>query len=42
LPRPQGHAHGQALAWSDLVLILEGIALDSVRRQRRYELPEHR
>ena len=37
LPRPQGHAHGQALAWSDLVLILEGIALDSVRRRRRYE-----
>jgi transposase len=42
LPRPQGYAHGQALAWSDLVLILEGIALDSVRRRRRYTLAERR
>jgi len=30
---------GQALAWSDLVLILEGISLSSVRRRRRFELP---
>jgi len=39
LPRPQERVRGQALAWSDLVLILEGISLSSVRRRRRFELP---
>ncbi|MEY3248570.1 MAG: hypothetical protein RL742_613, partial [Bacteroidota bacterium] len=35
---PRAQARGQALAWSDLMLILEGISLDSVRRRRRYTL----
>ncbi|MCE2820813.1 MAG: IS66 family insertion sequence element accessory protein TnpB [Bacteroidota bacterium] len=39
LPRVQERVRGQALAWSDLVLILEGISLSSVRRRRRFELP---
>jgi hypothetical protein len=32
LPRVQERVRGQALAWSDLVLILEGISLSSVQK----------
>lgn len=36
--RPAGQA-GLQLSWEELVLILEGISLDSVRRRKRYALP---
>lgn len=36
---PRAQAHGQALAWSDLILILEGVSLRSVRWRKRYSMP---
>jgi transposase len=38
LPRSEGV--GVSLSWSELVLILEGISLGSVRRRRRYASDE--
>jgi transposase len=36
---PRAQARGQALAWSDLILILEGVSLRSVRWRKRYSMP---
>jgi transposase len=36
LPVQVGDGRGQALPWADLVLILEGVWLDSVRWRKRY------
>ena len=36
LPRVCGDARGQALPWADLMFILEGVSLRSVRWRKRY------
>jgi transposase len=38
-PRPAEDQTSRQLSWEELVLILEGISLDSVRRRKRYALP---
>ena len=38
-PRSEGDQAGIRLDWEELVLILEGISLGSVRRRKRYKLP---
>jgi hypothetical protein len=38
-PRPAEDQASIRLDWEELVLILEGIALGSVRRRKRYKLP---
>lgn len=38
-PRPAAEQAGRHLSWEELVLIPEGISLDSVRRRKRYALP---
>lgn len=37
---PRGDGAGMSLGWSDLMLILEGISLGSVRRRCRYSVKE--
>lgn len=37
---PRGEGDGVSLGWAELVLILEGITLGSVRRRRRYKVGE--
>jgi transposase len=41
--RPDHHLQQTSiqLKWEELMLILEGISLQSVRRRKRYELPSH-
>lgn len=39
LPRFEVGAKSCSLAWEELVLILEGVALGSVRRRKRYQVP---
>ena len=41
-PRPEEDQAGIRLDWEELVLILEGISLGSVRRRKRYKLPLRR
>ena len=38
---PRGEGAGMMLRWSDLMLILEGISLRSVRHRRRYSVEEN-
>lgn len=38
-PRSAEEQSSLQLSWEELVLILEGISLDSVRRRKRYVLP---
>ena len=38
LPVQVGAVRGQALPWADLMLILEGVSLGSVRWRKRYEV----
>ena len=40
LPRFETGAKSCSLAWEELVLILEGVALGSVRRRKRYTVPK--
>jgi transposase len=40
LPAFEGEAISCAMTWSELVLILEGVALSSVRRRKRYSRPD--
>lgn len=35
---PRGEGDGSGLTWPELMLILEGISLKSVRRRKRYEV----
>lgn len=37
---PRGEGDGVSLSWSELMLILEGISLGSVRHRRRYAVGE--
>jgi transposase len=37
---PRGEGDGVVLSWSELMLILEGISLQSVRHRRRYAVGE--
>lgn len=39
LPRVSGDVRGQALPWADLLLIMEGVSLGSVRWRKRYAGP---
>lgn len=38
-PQSPDDQDSMPLKWAELMLILEGISLDSVRRRKRYELP---
>lgn len=40
-PEQAGQQESVQLKWEELMLILEGISLQSVRRRKRYELPAH-
>jgi transposase len=40
LPAQKGPGAGVSISWPDLMLILEGISLASVRRRKRFSLPE--
>ncbi len=39
LPALSGNVRGQTLPWADLLLILEGVRLGSVRWRKRYAVP---
>lgn len=39
-PRSQHEQDSIQIKWDELMLILEGISLDSVRRRKRYEIPQ--
>lgn len=42
LPRPPAEGQGLELRWEELVLILEGVRLRSVRKRKRYGREEKR
>lgn len=42
LPRPREGETSVGISWQQLVLILEGVKLDSVVQRRRFSLPENR
>lgn len=42
LPRPPSEGQGLELRWEELVLILEGVRLRSVRKRKRYGTEEKR